>query len=185
MVFWIVTWSQLCSKSLLNKYEALSQQHFERYPQFFILRTWINMRVKSFIKTLVNVTETRIDEGAWKKIVAQSEHLEEHFTKIETTFHLFYALLFLTNLGIFFDNVNHNLLFCLLINIWYITDLEVYLVLLRFFIRNSNNLMRLGVLFLKVFSFKNLSLCSYFFIKNAYLVTAKITLDVSDCLYAA
>ena len=90
------------------------------------------MRVKSFIKTLVNVTETRIDEGAWKKIVAQSEHLEEHFTKIETTFHLFYALLFLTNLGIFFDNVNHNLLFCLLINIWYITDLEVYLVPLRF-----------------------------------------------------
>ena len=85
--------------------------------QFFILRTWINMRAKSFIKTLVNVTETRIDEGAWKKIVAQSEHLEEHFTKIETTFHLFYALLFLTNLGIFFDNVNHNLLFCLLINI--------------------------------------------------------------------
>ena len=59
------------------------------------------MRAKSFIKTLVNVTETRIDEGAWKKIVAQSEHLEEHFTKIETTFHLFYALLFLTNLGIF------------------------------------------------------------------------------------
>ena len=122
--------------------------------EFFVLRTWINMRAKSFIKTLVNVTETRIDEGAWKKIVAQSEHLEEHFTKIETTFHLFYALLFLTNLGIFFDNVNHNLLFCLLINIWWITDLEVYLVPLRFFIRNSNILMRLGVLFLKVFRFK-------------------------------
>ena len=27
-----VTWSQLCSKSLLNKYEAHLQQHFERYP---------------------------------------------------------------------------------------------------------------------------------------------------------
>ena len=27
-----VTWSQLCSKSLLNKYEAHWQQHFERYP---------------------------------------------------------------------------------------------------------------------------------------------------------
>ena len=26
-----VTWSQLCSKSLLNKYEAHWQQHFERY----------------------------------------------------------------------------------------------------------------------------------------------------------
>ena len=149
--------------------------------QFFILRTWINMRAKSFIKTLVNVTETRIDEGTWKKTAAQSEHLEEHCTKIETAFHLFYALLFLTNLGIFFDNVNHNLLFCLLINIWYITDL----VPLRFFIRNSSILMRLGVLLLKVFSFKRLSLCSYFFMKNAYSVTAKITLGVVNCLYAA
>ena len=27
-----VTWSQLCSKSLLNNYEAHWQQHFERYP---------------------------------------------------------------------------------------------------------------------------------------------------------
>ena len=50
------------------------------------------MRAKSFIKTSVNVTETRIDEGT------QNVHLEEHCTKIETTFHLFYALLFLTNL---------------------------------------------------------------------------------------
>ena len=59
------------------------------------------MRAKSFIKTLVNVTETKIDESAWKKIVAQRVLLEEHCTKIETTFHLFYGLLFLTNLGIF------------------------------------------------------------------------------------
>ena len=67
------------------------------------------MRAKSFIKTSVNVTETRIDEGT------QNVHLEEHCTKIETTFHLFYALLFFTNLvfkfnivliGIFFYNVN-------------------------------------------------------------------------------
>ena len=102
--------------------------------QFFILGMWINMRAKSFIKTLVNVTETRIDESAWKKIVTQNVHLDEHCTKIETMFHLFYALFFLTNLvfkfnivliGIFLD-VNHNLLFCLLINIFYITDLDVY-----------------------------------------------------------
>ena len=66
--------------------------------KFFILRTWSNISVKSFIKTSVNVTEMRIDEGAWKKIVTQSVHLEEHCTKIETTFHLFYALLFFTNL---------------------------------------------------------------------------------------
>ena len=32
VAFWKVTWSQLCSKFLLNKYEALWQQHFERYP---------------------------------------------------------------------------------------------------------------------------------------------------------
>ena len=56
--------------------------------QLYILRTWINMRAKSFIKTSVNVTETRIDEGT------QNVHLEEHCTKIETTFHLFYALPF-------------------------------------------------------------------------------------------
>ena len=84
------------------------------------------MRAKSFVKTSVNVTETRIDEGAWKKTVTQSVHLEEHCTKIVTTFHLFYAPLFLTNLvfkfnsvdwHFFFFFVSHNLLFCLLINI--------------------------------------------------------------------
>ena len=157
--------------------------------------TWINMSAKSFIKTSVNVTQTRIDEGAQKKIVTQSVHLEEHCTKIETKFHLFDALLFLTNLvfklnivlliGNFFDNVNHNLLFCLLINIWYITDLEVYPVPLHVFIRNSKILMRLGLLFLKVFSFKMLWLCSYIFMESACLVTAKIILDVNNCLYAA
>ena len=36
--------------------------------QFFILRAGINMRAKSFIKTSVNVTETRTDGGAWNKI---------------------------------------------------------------------------------------------------------------------
>ena len=132
-------------------------------PQFFILQTCINIRAKSFIKISVKVIGTRIDEGTWKKIVTQCVHLEEHCTKIETTFHLLDALLFLANLvfkfnivpiGILFYNVNHNLLFCLLINIWYITDLEVYPVPLRFFIRNSKMLMRLSILFLKVFSFK-------------------------------
>ena len=41
---------------------------FKDIVQFYILRTWINMRAKSFIKTSVNVVETKIDEGAWKKI---------------------------------------------------------------------------------------------------------------------
>ena len=52
------------------------------------------MRAKSFIETSVNVTERRIDEGARRKIVVQSVHLEEHCAKLETTVHLFYALLF-------------------------------------------------------------------------------------------
>ena len=73
--------------------------------QLFILRTWINMHAKSFIKTSVDVTETRIDEVAWKKIVKQSVHLEEHCTKTEITFYLFYALLLLTNLVFKFDIV--------------------------------------------------------------------------------
>ena len=36
--------------------------------QFYILWTWINMHTISFIKTVVNVTETRIDGSAWKKV---------------------------------------------------------------------------------------------------------------------
>ena len=83
--------------------------------QFFISRTWINMRAKSFVKTLVNVTETRIDEGAWKKIVTQSVHLEEHCTKIETTFHLFFAPLFLVNLVFKFNTVLIGIFFFFLI----------------------------------------------------------------------
>ena len=66
-----VTWSQLCSKYLLNNYEPRWQQYFEIYPTVLYLRTWINMRAKSFNKTLVNVTETKIDEGARKRSVAQ------------------------------------------------------------------------------------------------------------------
>ena len=73
------------------------------------------MRAKSFVKTLVNVTETRIDEGAWKKIVTQSVHLEEHCTKIETTFHLFFAPLFLVNLVFKFNTVLIGIFFFFLI----------------------------------------------------------------------
>ena len=53
-----------------------------------------------------------------RELVTQSVHLEEHCTSVESKFHLFHALLFLTNLvfkynsvnGHFFDNVDHNLL---------------------------------------------------------------------------
>ena len=133
------------------------------------------MRAKSFIKTSVKVTERRIDEGT------QNVHLEEHCTKIETTFHLFYALLFFANLVFKFNIVLIGIFFFIMLTTIYITNFEVPYA----FIRNSKILMRLWALFLKVFSFKMLKLCSYFFMKNAYLVTAKITLDVKNCLYAA
>ena len=121
--------------------------------QISILRTGINMRAKSFIKISVNVTEMRIDEGT------QNMHLEEHCTKIETTFHLFYALLFLTNLvfkfnmvligfffffSFFFDNVIHSLLFCLLLT--FISLILKFIQCLTLFIRNSKILMRLKML---------------------------------------
>ena len=62
--------------------------------QFFILRTWINMRTKSFVKTSVNVTETRIDEGTWKKIVTQSVHLENIAPKQKPRFTYFMGSFF-------------------------------------------------------------------------------------------
>ena len=136
-----LTWSQLGLTPSSTNTRHIANSILKDILQFFILRAWINMGTKSFVNTSLNVTETRIDEGAWKKIVTQSVHLDEHCTKIEIPFHLFYAPLFLTNLVFkfntvnfffFFDNVSHNLLFCLLINILYITGLEVYPVPLRF-----------------------------------------------------
>ena len=48
--------------------------------------------------------------------------------------------------------------------------------------------MRAGVLLFKGFSFKMFLLCSYFVMKNAFLIMANITLDINNCLeflYAA
>ena len=79
------------------------------------------MRAKSFIKTSVNTTETRIDEGT------QSVHLEEHCTRIEFMFHLFYAFLFLTNLVFKFNMVLIAFFFFLRMSTTiYVTNLEVY-----------------------------------------------------------
>ena len=74
----------------------------------------------------VNVTETRIDEGAWKKIVTQNAPL--YLTNLVFKFNAVLVGFFF----FFFDNVSRNLLIFPLINIWYITGLEVYLVPLRF-----------------------------------------------------
>ena len=97
-----VTWSQLCSNSPFST--------ITRHIDNSILKNtlWINVRDKSFIKTSVNVTKTKIDEGAWKKIshVKMQRALWKNiWTKIETTFHLFNALLFLSNLVFKFNRV--------------------------------------------------------------------------------
>ena len=64
-----VTWSQLCSNSPFSTITRhIDNSILKDTLQLYILRTWINMRAKSFIKTSVNVTETKIDDGAWKKI---------------------------------------------------------------------------------------------------------------------
>ena len=64
--------------------------------QLYILRTWMNMRTKFFIKTSVNVTETKIDEGAWKKIShkkLQAWTWNNIWTKTETTFHVLLCII--------------------------------------------------------------------------------------------
>ena len=61
--------SQLCSNSPLSTITRhIDNSILKDTLQLYILRTWINMRAKSFIKTSVNVTETKIAEGATKKI---------------------------------------------------------------------------------------------------------------------
>ena len=114
-----VTWSQLCSNSPFSTITRLIDNSILKDTlQLYILRTWTNMRAKSFIKTSVNVTETKTDEGARKKIKNATCTWKNIWTKIETTFHLFYALLFLSNLvfkfnivliGNFLYNFHHNL----------------------------------------------------------------------------
>ena len=92
--------------------------------QLYILQTWITMYVKSFIETLVNLTETKIEKQLRGN---PGMHLKEHCTKIETMFHLLDALLFLSNLVFKFNSVDWhsflmisatiNLLICHLIKI--------------------------------------------------------------------
>ena len=97
-----VTWSQLCSNSPFSTITRHTDSSILKNTlQLYILRTWINVRAKSFIKTSVNVTKTKIDEGARKKIShAKMERApwKNIWTKIETTFQLIYALPFLSNL---------------------------------------------------------------------------------------
>ena len=64
----------------------------------------------------------------------------------------------------------------------YFPDLKVYPVPLLFFLRASKILMRLSVFFFEGFRLQNVLIMLLFFTKNAYLLMAKITLDVYNCL---
>ena len=59
--------------------------------------------MRAWMKTLVNATETKIYEGAWKISVAQKSNFEVHFLS---------NLVFKFNIvltGIFWDNFHHTL----------------------------------------------------------------------------
>ena len=83
--------------------------------QLNILRTWINIRVKSLIKTLVNITKQKLMKNISCTII-RSCTLKNIVPKY-TTCYLFYTLLFLSNLVFKFnlvlisilDNFRHNL----------------------------------------------------------------------------
>ena len=151
------------------------------------------MRAKSFAKTF---GKRYWNENRWRCLEKYSyakRALERTLHHIETTFHLIYAPLYLTNLVFKFNAVlvGFSFFFWCQPQCTYL-PFDYHLIYhwswslssaSALFIRNNKILMRLGVLFLKVFSFK--MLCSYFFMKNAYLVTAKITLDVKNCLCTA
>ena len=139
-----VTWSQLCSFSsqlcsylitpmITNSPFSTITRHIDNSIlkdtlQLYILRTWINMRAKSFIKTSVNVTDTGIDEDVWKNIVTQSVHLEEHCTKTETTFRLFYRNIFLTNLVFKFSIVLIGFLLVISTTIYFFVFWYIHLI---------------------------------------------------------
>ena len=128
MAFWMLldhSYVQIVSCQKLQRH--IDNSILRDTLQLYILRTWINMRTKSFIKTSVNVTETKIDEGAWKNIShaeLQAWTWKNILTKTETTFHLFYALLFLWNLVCKFNIV--------MIGNFFIIS-TIYLILFTFF----------------------------------------------------
>ena len=132
----------------------------------------MDKQIKSFINTLVK-HKTKVDGNAREKIsCAKIQACTSKNITPEQTFHLFYTRLFLSNLvlkfnivliGIFKNNFHRNLFNFLPFDydISYFTDLEVYPVLLRRFIRTSKILMRLSVSF-EGFQLKAFLLCSYF-----------------------
>ena len=149
------------------------------------------MRTKSFIKTSVTSLKRKSIKVPGKRRAAQKSMraLGRTLHQNRNQVSLILCAFFLSNLAFRSNTVLNGifqtisttiyLLFCLLINIRYITDLEVYLGLLRFFIRTSKIFMRLGVLFLP-------SKGSYYVLifheKCVPKKTEKIILDVNNCL---
>ena len=123
-----VTWSQLSSNSLLNNYEAHWQQHFERYPTVLYFTDMDQHACKIFHQ---DFGKHHWNENRWKCLEKDQLRknprvlLEVHCTKVKSTCHLFYTLLFFSNLdfkfkivliGIFLTiSTSIYLLFCLLI----------------------------------------------------------------------
>ena len=71
------------SKFLLNNQKAHSQQSFEGQPTVEDLWTWIKIRANSFIKTLVNNTKQKINEGALN-IITRKKNATSHFKEHRT-----------------------------------------------------------------------------------------------------
>ena len=73
-----------------------------------LLRTWINIRAKSFIKTSGNMKQKSIKVIGKRSIAQKSKGAVQRtlHTPKYTTFHLFCTLLFLSNLVFKFNSVD-------------------------------------------------------------------------------
>ena len=138
----MVAFWKLLDHSYVQSSFSLIMRHVENSTlkdtlQVNNLRIWINIRDKSLIKTSVNIMKQKSMQVPGKISVAQKSK-RSLWRTLDTNiirFTYFIHLLFLSSffkfnivlIGIFLDTFHHSYLpFCLLINIWYFTDLKVY-----------------------------------------------------------
>ena len=103
-----VTFSQLYSKFLLNNSEAHDNKILIDTLQLKILRTWIEIRTNSFIKTWINMKRksrrSLENYQFWKNTI---QHSKEHCTKIDDisliVIRFFFLLNFQTNLILYLN----------------------------------------------------------------------------------
>ena len=129
---------------------------------------------KSFIKTSVNIMKQKLMKVSGIRSVAQKSKCALwrtlHLSKPRFTY--FIHFFFLSTVDFKFNIVLIGFFwiifitiywpFCFLIHVWYFTDLEVYPLLLLFFIKITKILIKLSVFFLKSFRLKIFLLCPYF-----------------------